>query len=627
MIRSTFTALALAAFSLVLLAAGCDGPGRDHVVAPGGSGHLEGVVFFDLNRDGRLTAGEWSLPGVRVGLVTRGSSDTVRTVESGEAGLFVIEDVPSGTYEVVVSGPALGDTLVFSGTDPSPVEVSPGTVRTVAIGVSYPAYSPGQLASLPAGTRVYMEGIALNTPGSAGDGAVHVHDGTRAVRALDVPSFAMGPGDSVRILGHTAVRSGRVVLAAGTGYRIRELPEPAPTEVSAAQAATAGGAGELDAALVRVARLEVLAASTTEGSHLLVAADETGSLRVRVSGSHLAEAGVPSLQPGVRLSATGLLVPRQGDPGWELRTRAGDDLALESGGTVAGLVFYDEDGHGMFDGEAPPMEGIRLQLVREGGGTGAVQTVESDAEGRFVVDDVEIGTYRVEVEPASVPDSLVVRRIEPELLMVPILDTARVEVAISHPSATVEEARLMSEGHTIFVEGIALNATETFGNGTVHLRGAGRAIRALDVPLPSVPRGAVVRVRARTGRDGGQPVLLDAVPLETTGSGSPPPVPLTSGEAAGAAGGERDADLVEVREVTVVSSQSGDGTRTVVVDDGSGELVVSVRLTTVDMTEPEAQNAFAAGRVLTLTGVLVPVEGENRWQLHPRARADVVTVQ
>ncbi len=70
---------------------------------------------------------------------------------------------------------------------------------------------------------------------------------------------------------------------------------------------------------------------------------------------------------------------------------------------VTGLVFLDADGDGTFDSEAGdfPKAGITVAITD---GAGVVSEVDTDAEGRYRVVGVEVGTVIVDVEDATVPD-------------------------------------------------------------------------------------------------------------------------------------------------------------------------------------------------------------------------------
>jgi hypothetical protein len=620
MTRSTMARVTL--FIVALMVAGCDGADDRHVFSLQSTGLVEGQVFLDLNRDGQRSSGEAALAGVEVRAVPAGGRTVAGTALSGEEGRFSLGELRVGTYDLEVSGAPLGDSLVLTGVNPSPFEVRQGAATSATVGLSFRLVSAAQLQTEPEGRRLYVEGVALNARGQLADNAVHVWDGERAVRAMNVGSFSMTAGDSVRILGHTARVSGRTVLTEGQGFRVAERPAPTPIELTTAEAASAAG-GTLDAALVRVRDALVSNTQSVAGGVLVTLSDGSGSLQVRIPDAHLSAADLPRPDPGAVMTAVGVLVPREAGSGWELRTRSGSDLAVEAVGGLRGQVFFDLSGNDSYDGSDLPLQGIGLRLFRSSDENNPVREVTSDASGRFVISPVESGSYFIEVDLATVPDSLVVRSIQPDLIQVPVEDVVDVSVAISFPSVTLPEARALPEGRTVFVEGIALNARSAFGDNSVHVQGGGRALRALDVAPPSVLAGDRLRLRGTTGRMAGQPVLTEVAPFILSAGGVPGPMIFTSAEAAGARDGDADANLVRVREAVIQSAQSGTGYWRITIDDGSGPVEGHLRLATIGWTQQQAQDRLTVGRRLTLTGLLIPVAGEARWRIHPRTGGDI----
>lgn len=332
MMRSAMSRLILRRAGLlatVVLLVGCDSADERHVFSLQSTGSAQGQVYLDLNRDGQRSGGEPALAGIEVRAVSAAGRSVQATAVSGEEGEFSFEELRVGSYDMEVSGPLLGDSLVLTGVTPHPFEVRQGRSTSAAVGISFPLVSNAQVQSEPEGRRLYVEGVALNARGQLADNAVHVWDGERAVRALGVGSFSMTVGDSIRILGRTARLSGRTVLTEGQGFRIAERPAPTPIDLSTAEAATAAG-GTLDAALVRVDDALVSDSESVPGGVLVTLSDGSGSLQARIPNAHVSAADLPPLEPGAVITAVGVLVPREAGSGWELRTRTGADLAGDS---------------------------------------------------------------------------------------------------------------------------------------------------------------------------------------------------------------------------------------------------------------------------------------------------------
>jgi hypothetical protein len=303
-------------------------------------------------------------------------------------------------------------------------------------------------------------------------------------------------------------------------------------------------------------------------------------------------------------------------------------LSIESTGTVQGLVFFDENGSGDLDDGEPAFTGAAVGLASAGSIVAVFRTT-SDADGLFGFSRVNVASYDVVVDPASIGDTVQVVATNPETFTLTPDDTVGILIAISYPPVSVEEARMLPEGEKVFVEGIALNSRGTFGDNTVHLAGAALAIRATTVrsgiilpgdsirfPLP----GDSIRFLATTDSLDGQPVLDDPTVFLLAIAEVPAPETVTSNGAATADGGRLDAALVRVESVTVNANTTvADGVQ-LTVDDGSGSLEVLL-----DQDAPIDNPAqYTPGTVIDAVGLLVP-DGAGAWILKPRSSSDLTT--
>ena len=117
-----------------------------------------------------------------------------------------------GNYRVVVDSTTVGDSAIVARVNTTDISVRPGDTLQVEVAISFPLLTVAEVLALPLGAKVFVNGIALNGRETFGDSTIHVADtsGTlRAVRAGPGPIF---PGDSIRIRGTVATRSGRVVV-------------------------------------------------------------------------------------------------------------------------------------------------------------------------------------------------------------------------------------------------------------------------------------------------------------------------------------------------------------------------------------------------------------------------------
>jgi len=618
---------ALALFTLLALTA-CDGADDRHLFSIDGTGTVAGEAFLDLNRDGVRSGGEGPLADVRIGIVMAGSGDTVAVTTTDSEGRFEVRDLAAGSYELAAGGAILGDSLELTGVQPERIQLAANGSSSASVGISFPVWSIPQARGQPDGSRIYVEGILLNARGNLPDNTVHVWDGQRAIAAPEVAGFTHSVGDSARVLGRVQEVDGRAVLTQGQGFRIAQGDPPEPIGITTQRirnASDGSSAGALDGALVQVDDAVVSDVRAVPGGVVATASDGSGSGAIQIPNAHLSGAGISQLQPGAVLTVAGILLRSEAASEWELRTRSADDLTAEAQGAVTGRTFFDRNGSGSFDTGDTPLADVRLRLFRTTNLQSPVAEVTSDADGQFQIGPLDVNSYVLEVDETTVPDSLVVRSVAPGTINVPTGGSVDVSVVISHPQVTSAEARQLPEGETVFLQGTALNARSAFGDNSVHVRDDGGALRTLEVDA-TVLAGDRVRLRGRTARVAGQMVLTGVTPFVQSEGGVPGPAILTTAQARTAAGGSRDADAVRVREVTVTAAEGTSGRWLVTVDDGTGTVVVHVRLATVGMTQEEAQERFQQGARLNINGLLIPEEDTGHWRIHPRTGGDLTTI-
>jgi hypothetical protein len=297
----------------------------------------------------------------------------------------------------------------------------------------------------------------------------------------------------------------------------------------------------------------------------------------------------------------------------------GEELVTIPGeGYATGRVYLDMDGNRERGGPDQALPGVTVYLAL----TGTLDTlgrVTSDANGDFVFGSLPVGRYTVVVPDAPVfGDSLQVVRIDTAFLSLRVYDTSQVNVAVSFPSYTAAQARVIPLTEKIFIDGLALNGSPTFGDSTVHLRDSSGAIRVTGAWGPQVAIGDSVRFLGRVGGVNGQRVILDGQAIILEFGGDPPPVRVTTAEAAVARGGELDAELVQIVDGTIASDTATTaGDYQFSVDDGTGPVVVIL-----DFHAGLTKTPFVPGTVIDAVGVLVPT-GTGAWRLKPRVNFDL----
>lgn len=310
-----------------VLAAACPNAGESRVLSVPGTGFVAGVVYLDVDGNRQPGFTDNGLQNVRVRLVVAGTRDTVARTASDASGGFVLGNVPAGSYTVVVPGEAIfGDTISVVRIDTADVSLGPNDTVRVQVAVSYPTVTVAQARELPLGTKVFIEGVALNSLPTFGDTTVHIVDTTGALRVTNVRGPVVALGDSVRFLGKMAARDGQPVLDGAQATVLVAGPGRPAETVTTALAATADG-GRLDAALVKILNGTIgTDTATVNGDYVLSVDDGSGAVTVVFDkDASLTRTGYA---PGKVIDATGVLVP-DGTGSWRLKPRSNTDLVAK----------------------------------------------------------------------------------------------------------------------------------------------------------------------------------------------------------------------------------------------------------------------------------------------------------
>jgi hypothetical protein len=224
----------------------------------------------------------------------------------------------------------------------SPYMVAPA--RVVATGVLVPAALAGtwylkprsnldfkvfidvtptvQVRQKPVGTRVFVDGVALNRPNLFGDSTMHVVDSAGAIRVINALQGNIFQGDSIRVAGAVALRDGQVVLTSPTIYRLGIGTVPIARKVSTDSAATAGGGG-LDAAFVRVTGTVQSTSTAANGDFRAIVDDGSGSVTI-VLDADVAGWITSGWTTSAAVNVMGVLVPESGS--WVVKPRSQADI-------------------------------------------------------------------------------------------------------------------------------------------------------------------------------------------------------------------------------------------------------------------------------------------------------------
>ena len=251
---------------VVFAVARCDNAGAGRVLAIDSSGIVKGFVYLDRNGNRQADGADTVLRQVRVRLIAVGTLDTTVSVVSDSSGGFRVPSVPIGLYAVAVDTTTIGDSVRVVQLSATQVAVEPGDSVTITTTVSFPAVSVRAARLLPAGRKVFLQGVILSPRPAFGDTTGHMADTSRALRLTRIRANPVaGISDSVRVLGLTATRDGQATLDDVLLFPLGASGGAAPTVTTAAVARTAEG-GTRDAALVFVGGAIIVDTATVPGT-------------------------------------------------------------------------------------------------------------------------------------------------------------------------------------------------------------------------------------------------------------------------------------------------------------------------------------------------------------------------
>jgi hypothetical protein len=392
-------------------------------------GSIGDLVWDDTNGDGIKDAGESGFANVTVALyedsngngVLDGGEPLLATVTTDAAGAYDFSGVAAGDYLVTVTDTnnvLTGYALTGGTTDPTAVTLTAGEVNhTVDFGYAVGTvdgrvyidtnanglYDPGIDTPLPgvgvtvtdANSTVYNLTTDpygyFSTPAAVGGATVDVVDG-------DLPagvSLTSGSTDSTGVTvppGGTATDDTGYVMAAGTGL------------VQGTLYTDTNGNGYYDSGDTPLVGVDVDITDSAAGTYT-VTTDANGYFQQVVPpGSTTVDVDDTTLPVGATLTSdahgegndpTVVTVPDGG--------AATDNTGYLSSttGTVAGIVYYDNNGDGQYvlaDGDVL-LSGVDVVITDANGG---VYTVTTDASGAFS-QVVAVGDATVDVDDADIP--------------------------------------------------------------------------------------------------------------------------------------------------------------------------------------------------------------------------------
>ncbi|HEX2166833.1 MAG TPA: carboxypeptidase-like regulatory domain-containing protein, partial [Longimicrobiales bacterium] len=227
---------------------------------------------------GVLENGQARVAGALVVDTSIVAGDLVLGVDDGSGRLEVVLDrhVQFNAAEYVPGATFSGAGVLVPGASAGTWRLKPRD-RTEAV-ITFPAVTIAAARATAAGSRVVVQGLALNAVGAFGDSTLHVMDATGSIRAVRVSTGAGGTaaaGDSVRVLGTMTTRDGQPAITNATAVVTRAaVGLPAADSIATGTAAGAAG-GSRDAAQVRIGGT-IISSQTTNGDLILGVDDGSG---------------------------------------------------------------------------------------------------------------------------------------------------------------------------------------------------------------------------------------------------------------------------------------------------------------------------------------------------------------
>lgn len=284
------------------LAAACDtDPAPPFVIS--GTGGLEGLAFFDADRNGRYdpAAGDNLVIGATVLARERGTNQTLSGGQAvtGNDGRFRIAALPAGTHDLFVDTTTTPIGVFFC-QNPTPVTVDINLVRFVAVRGRQGCVIPiAEAEALGAGAFVTVQGIVTAAPGqlrSQGDNA-YIEDGSGGVLLFGgaLAGRGIAVGDRIEVSGDVALFNDELEIAGALRVNeiVPQVTNPQPAAVTTADVTAAGSppTAPLQGRFVRVTRARQMSAFATGGGRNAIFDDGSGPAELRIESGLIPSSG------------------------------------------------------------------------------------------------------------------------------------------------------------------------------------------------------------------------------------------------------------------------------------------------------------------------------------------------
>ena len=302
-------------------------------------------------------------------------------------------------------------------------------------------------------------------------------------------------------------------------------------------------------------------------------------------------------------------------------------------GNLEGLVFFDAAEDGLFDpaGGDFAIAGVGVEARERGtdqtfaGGTG-----QSDANGRFLISALPLGTHDLQIDTLTVPSGVSICQ-NPLRVSITANETRFQQVqGRAGCLIAIQDAKELALGEFVIVRGIVTGTPGQVDASRTYLQDAtaGALIFSSALDGAGLAIGDQIEISAVTGQFSNEFEFLNPVTLRAhvPGVGAIDPVVVTTAELA-ASGADYTHPLqgrlvrLERTQLTGAFGSTGN-VQNAPIDDGSGAITVRVDDGVADRNQ--LNTIFTVGSCYNMNGFAANFSGSA--QFFPRSLADVEEV-
>jgi hypothetical protein len=288
-----------AAIAMLVATGACNGDIAPPFVIEG-TGSLEGLIFFDADRNGAFDppSGDDAAPNVTLLVRVRGTEETFTDgqVTSDANGRFSFTGIPVGTHDLFIDTTTAPAGVAFC-QNPLQVSVRNQQVRFVSIeGRGGCIIDIADAEAQGLGAFFTIQGLVTAAPGQIRNEASYIEDATGGVQLFDSDLLGLGieVGDRIEVSGTIGQFGLEFELLNDVRLNaiVKAFAVPIPDTVTTLEIANAGSPPEnpLQGRLVHVLAAEQTSAFATGGGRNAQFDDGSGVVEVRIDVGLIANA-------------------------------------------------------------------------------------------------------------------------------------------------------------------------------------------------------------------------------------------------------------------------------------------------------------------------------------------------